>query len=544
MRSKNFLIIAVLLAFLASGVQLLALPKPKLAVIIVVDQMRADYLTRQQKLFTGGFRRLLDGGLQFTETYHDHAVTETGVGHATIATGSYPAHNGIIANEWWDRTALRWTYCVEDSNRGIAVRPGSPGRSPDLLRRPVFGDWLHQKSQNSLVYAITGKDRSSILMAGFSGQAAYWYYPNDGTIVTSTYYRATYPAWVDSFNNERPADDYFTGIWDRLLPREKYSGQDSVIAESDGKNTTFPHDFNPLPNESPNKYYDKLRYTPFADQLLLRFARDLVINEKLGADDDPDLLMIGCSAGDYIGHRYGPGSQEIQDHYLRLDGYLGTFFAFLDSTVGVDRYIVALTGDHGVAPLPEELKTKGLDAGRINGDTLAAAIKRLGSSLASELGCSTNVVVEAGDAVILDYTCAKSKGHDEAWLRQTMADKIKHLPFVVDAFTREELSSTEISSRPYIQFYRNNYYADRSPDIMIRFKEHWIISDVPYGTSHETPYDYDRHIPLIFYGNGIKPGIDTLRASTVDIAPTMSELIGIAFPATCDGKSLMSRLKR
>jgi len=543
MLRKNLILLTLRLALLPALTQIHANEKPKLAVVIVVDQMRSDYLTREQALLTGGFKRLLDKGFQFSETYHEHAVTETGVGHATIATGCYPSHNGIVGNEWWDGTKSRWVYCVEDSGKGITERPGAAGRSPVNLRRPVFGDWLRQSSQQSKVFAVTGKDRSSILMAGFGG-VAYWYYPNDGTFVTSTYYRTTYPAWVDSFNNRRPVEDYSMDVWNRLLPRGNYVGPDSVAAEFDGKRTAFPHTFSVSPQNELKKYYGELRYTPFFDQLILQFAHDLVINEQLGADSVVDLLMIGCSAGDYIGHRYGPSSHEIQDHYLRLDGYLGSFLAFLDSTVGVNQYVVALTGDHGVAPLPEELAEKGIVAGRINGDTLEAAIKSIGAAVSAEIKCSTNVVLAAGDGVILNYAGAKTTGHDEPWLRQTLAERVKRLSYVADAFTRDDLASDGDDARPFVNLYRNNYYPDRSPDIMLRYKEYWIISDEPQGTSHGTPYDYDRHVPLIFYGAGIKAGLDTQRAASVDVTPTLSELIGITPPADIDGKGLLIRLKR
>ena len=539
---RRYLIL--LIALLAPALtQLHASEKPKLAVVIVVDQMRSDYLTREQALSTGGFKRLLDNGFQFTETYHEHAVTETGVGHATIATGCFPSHHGIVGNEWWDGSKSRWVYCVEDSAKSITERPDTAGRSPSSLRRPVFGDWLRKSSPQSKVFAVTGKDRSAILMAGLGGQA-YWYYPGDGTFVTSTYYEETYPAWVDSFNTKLPATDYADSIWNRLLPRDKYIGPDSVTAEYDGKSTAFPHNFAADSDYVPREYYEEFRYTPFFDQLILRFARDLVINEQLGADSVADLLMIGCSAGDYIGHRYGPSSHEIQDHYLRLDGYLRSFFAFLDSTVGVNQYVVALTGDHGVAPLPEELREKGVDAGRINSDMLAAAIGRIGAAVAAEIKCSTNVVLGAGRDVNLNYAEAKATGHDEPWLRRTMSEKIKRLSFVADAFTRDDLTSGGDDARPFINLYRNNYYADRSPDIMLRFKEYWIISDEPHGASHGTPYSYDRHVPLIFYGAGIKVGLDTLKAASVDVTPTLSELLGTAPPANIDGRSLLNRLKR
>ena len=483
-----------------------AAAKPKLAVVIVVDQMRPDYLTKMQSLYTGGFRRLLDSGFQFTETYHEHAVTETGVGHATIATGCYPANHGIVGNEWWDQAKRRWVYCVEDSGVSVSGYPGSPGRSPNSLQRQVLGDWLRQQSPNSKVFSVTGKDRSAILLGGLRANGVYWYNNTDGKMVTSIYYTPVYPGWVDSFNMSRPADDYFSGIWDRLLPRDKYSGADSVAAEYDGKHTSFPHDFAPAPDQEAAKYYGELAYTPFADQLLLRFARELIISEQLGSDSAADLLMLSCSAGDYIGHRYGPSSNEIQDYYLRLDGYLNSFLAFLDSTVGAGEYVVALTGDHGVLPLPEELKKRGIDAGRINSDTLENSIKRIGAAISEQIKCSTNVVLSVGEGVILSYAESKAKYYDEAGLRLAVARRIMQLPFVADAFTREELATNDAYSRPYFNLYRNNYNPDRSPDIMLRFKEYWIILDEPHGTTHGTPYSYDTHVPLIFLGAGVRSG--------------------------------------
>lgn len=540
--SRKILILLIALLALALT-QIYASEKPKLAVVIVVDQMRSDYLAREQGLLTGGFKRLLDNGFQFTEAYHEHAVTETAVGHATIATGCYPSHHGIVGNEWWDEAKSRWVYCVEDSGKGIIGRPSTTGRSPNNLRGSVLGDWLRQSSPHSKVFAVTGKDRSSILMAGFGGQA-YWYFPYDGRFVTSTYYRDAFPAWVDSFNVRRPAADYADSVWEHLLPLDKYTGRDSVTAEYDGIKAAFPHRFAHSPNDEQQKYCDEFRYTPFFDQLILGFARDLVINEQLGADSVVDLLMIGCSAGDYVGHRYGPFSHEIQDQYFRLDGYLDSFFAFLDSSVGINQYVVALTGDHGVVPLPEELKVEGIDAGRINSDSLEAAIKRTGAAVAAGINCSTNAVLAVGDGVILNYTDAKATGHDEPWLRKSVNEKIKRLSCVADAFTRDDLASGGDNARPYINLYRNNYLPDRSPDIMLRYKEYWIISDEPYGTSHGTPYAYDRHVPLIFFGAGVSAGRDTLKAASVDIAPTLSELFGIIPPTIIDGRSLLNRLKR
>ncbi len=517
--------------------------KPKLVVVIVVDQMRLEYLSPSNDFSSAGFNRLLRDGFQFTETFHEHAVTETGVGHATISTGCYPSHHGIIANDWWDRAKSRWLYCAEDSGVNVAGHPELPGRSPSNLMKQTLGDWIRSASPQSKVFTVAGKDRAAILMAGLRANGAYWYNRGDGRFVTSIYYTPIYPAWVDTFNNGRPADDYFVGIWDRLLPRNKYAGPDTVAAEYDSIHSAFPHDFSPAPNQAPSVYYGELLYTPFVDQLTLRFARDLTVNESLGVDTIPDLLMVSCSAGDYIGHRYGPSSHEIQDQYFRLDSYLNSFFAFLDSTVGANNYVLALTSDHGVLPLPEELRQRNVDAGRINSDTLAADIMRVGAAIARELQFKNNVVLEASDAVILNHSEADTKGLGGAWLRKTVAANIKRIPYIVDVFTDEELSAGELGGRSYFSLYHNNYNPDRSPDIMLRFKEFWIISDEPHCTTHGTPYSYDRHVPLIFYGAGIQKGSSGDQCATVDIAPTLSDMIGITPPANIDGQSLLPKLR-
>lgn len=516
--------------------------RPKLAVVVVVDQMRSDYLTRFAGVFSGGFKRLLDQGLVFTNANHDHATTETAVGHAVISTGCYPSHNGIVGNEWWDRAAKRWHYCVEDSASGIIGRPESAGRSPVSLQRPTLGDWQKHSSPASKVFAVATKDRAAILMGGHGPNGVFWYDNSDGHFVSSLYYSPVCPAWVDSFNNAQPVDIFDSaGVWSKSMPEEAYflAREDAFPAEYDGIHTTFPHPLTPPAGTAKAKLFDELRYTPFMDELTLRFARGIVANEKLGTDNEVDLLWISCSAGDYVGHRYGPLSQEALDYYHRLDGYLGGFFSFLDSTVGVNQYVVALTGDHGVLPLPEELQRRGIPAGRIHSDTLAAAIKRVGTKVAADLGVKTNVVASGDWGIFLNYDEAEINGVEKARLRSIVAEQVRHLVFVADVYTAEELESGKDSARAYLEQYQKSYYQGRSPDLMLRFREFWIISNEPHGTTHGTCYSYDTHVPMIFWGASVRAGRMDQKVAPVDLSPTLGTLLGISPPEDVDGKSLV-----
>lgn len=549
MRSRRLTFLTLLLIWLLLGSTRISgaeqsatnLHRPRLAVVIVIDQMRYDYLTRFAGVFSGGFKRLLDQGMVFTNAQHDHALTETGVGHATISTGCYPSHHGIVSNQWWDRATRKSYYCVEDSAAGILDQPDSDGRSPARLLRPGLTDWLKRASPQSKVFSVAMKDRSAILMGAVGPNAAYWYSTKSGRFVTSIRYIPVYPQWADLFNNAQQIDKHYAdGIWSKSQPEETYflAREDSFPAEYDGIHVTFPHNFAPSIGEPHTKLYEEFCYTPFIDQLTLAFARNLASSERLGVDSIPDLLWISCSAADYVGHRYGPLSQEELDYYLRVDGYLDKFFTFLDSTVGTNQYAVALTSDHGVLPMPEELQRRGIPAGRINSDTLTAAIEGVGAAVASELGLKGNVIANCDEGIFLNYTEAEAKDISKSQLRDIVADKVRHLSSIADVYTADELEASGGNPRPYLDQYRKNYNPDRSPDLMLRYREFWIISNAPHGTSHGTCYSYDTHVPLIFWGAGIMAGRQGQKVATVDIAPTMAELLGVTPPTNIDGRSL------
>jgi len=510
-----------------------------------VDQMRPDYLSRFDHLYTGGFRRLLDSGFVFPNGFHNHALTETAAGHAAISTGCYPSRNGITGNSWYDRALHRSFYCVEDSTVHTTGKPSGAGRSPVTMKSMTLGDWVFREDHDSKTYSIALKDRAAVEMAGFRAKYAFWYDRHDGTFVTSLYYDAIYPDWLTRINENGPTQQYYSGVWDRLLPESDYkaSRADDFPYEADGKATTFPHSFLPGPKENKGKYYENILDTPFADRMVLQVAKSCVANENLGADDDVDLLWIGCSAADYVGHDYGPFSQEVEDYYLRLDGYLGDFFDFLDSLRGAGSYVVALTSDHGVLPIPEYLEQQGIASGRLDPDSVKSDIRRIGAQIEKEMNLTASPILAIDRGVILDDSVITASRADRRRVEINFAAELRKLPYIEDVYTPNDLTE-EGPVREYQQQYRNSYYPGRSADLMIRYKKYLLLSGWPTGTSHGSCYDYDTDVPLVFYGPGVRAGRSSQRVETVCVAPTVGELIGYPAHHEIDGKSLVPYLRK
>ncbi len=518
--------------------------QPKLVVVIVVDQMRADYLSRFDHLFTGGFRRLLDNGFLFTNAYHAHAYTETGAGHAALATGAYPNQNGVVSNGWFDKATKRNVYCVEDSLSAITGKPQKPGRSPAFLKMMTLGDWVRNESWDSKVVSLALKDRTAILMGGFRANLAAWYDWEDGTLVTSLFYTAVYPDWLREFNERRPTEEYFGGVWEKLLPDSAYADchRDDFPAEADGIKTAFPHNYLPAPDEDPAKYYDNLRSTPFGDHMVIEAAKECVVGEGLGADNDLDLLWIGCSAADYVGHSYGPFSHEVEDYYLRLDRYLGSLIDFLDSLRGSDSYLIALSSDHGVLPLPEHLAEQGIDTRRMSIDSAWEEVEQAGVRVGERMGLGESPILKVNRGVYLNDPVIRNARADWRRVEIEVANELRLLPFIEDVFTSHDLLDP-VPLRPYQQLYRNSYYPGRSPDIMFRLKENWLLTNWKFGTSHGECYRYDTDVPMLFYGAGVPHGRSNARVETVSFAPTVGELIGYPPQSDINGRSLVPYLR-
>lgn len=528
---------------------------PRMGVVIVVDQMRADYVTRFAPFFTGGLKRILTEGAVFDSASHEHANTETAVGHATLSTGCFPMHHGIVGNEFYDRAHDTIVYAVEDTMTRVIrttsaalKHDDSLGSSAQYLMRPGIGNWFKSSGRGRL-FSVALKDRSAILMAGQTTSdskkpdGVYWWDRKTGDFVTSTAYAQALPDWINRFNSGQLRDSWRNATWDRFLDSADHKfydliGADNVAEENDGIHTTFPHAFL---TERPNrKYFDALYPTPFADQLLIRFVRELIANEKVGQVEGQDLLIFSCSAADAVGHAYGPNSHEIFDYYLRLDKYLDTLLQTLDSAVGRDNYIVALSADHGCAEL-----AVGERRLAFKDYTLAVEQAVKVAALNSLLDFRSGSLVEflGSDLIIRRKRLATIDADSVATFAGSLTRELMGLRYVSVACTDTMIADSTGGAAEVIRLLRNNAYVDRLPDITVVLKEEAYLSSAT-GTGHGSPYWYDRHVPLVFWGQGIKPQHWSGRVRTVDMAPTIAELLGISPSDSIDGRSLVNMIRR
>ena len=509
--------------------------RPKLVVVIVVDQLRADYLERFRGRHEGGLRWLLDNGAYFQEAAYRHAATVTATGHATVSTGRHPSSHGIVGNSWResDRGPV---YCVRD-DRYVAVGGPGEGASPLALRTETLGDRLKKASAGSKVYAFSTKDRSAVLLAGLKADGAFWFEPDCGCLITSSYYGARLPDWLAEFNSGPPAAAYAGETWSKLLDDdalyERMARADRFPTESDGADTVFPH---ALPSV---EFEGALAATPFSDRITLDAATAALRSGELGSDDDPDLLALGLSATDSIGHRYGPFSQEAMDNHLRLDRALGEFIQTVEATVGLENTVFALTADHGAVPLVEHLVAQGVAAERFDSEAFWAraelAIEECGAGPASETVAQSN-----GRQLYWNETALRERGIDRDTAGTCVADWLRGQDAVDTVMTAEQLASggtTGIAS-----LFENGYYEGRSPHVVLHLREYVHVGG-PRGTGHGTAHEYDRDVPVLLAGAGIRPGTYPEPAGPEDIAPTLGVILGLEQPIEPDTRILREALQ-
>ena len=524
--------------------------RPRLVVVLVVDQMRRDYLDRFAHLFTDGLARLRAEGAVFAAATIAHAVTMTSPGHATLVTGAHPRGHGVIQNEWIDRASGAAVYAASDPAATIVGPPGADtsrleGRSATAMLRPAIGDWLKAQVPGSRVHALAFKDRASVLMGGARPDSARWYEPTIGGYVGSGRHEAALPGWVAELDASAGEGQ----PWERALPASWYAfaGPDAVASEGDGAATTFPHRLDggaPAGSaEARAAYRRRLGQSPRGDALTLGLAERMIAAEELGQDDAPDLLLLSLSGADLVGHAFGPESHEVVDYYVRLDRSLGDLLRGLDAALP-GAYALVLSSDHGVASLPEVAAARGEDAGRVLAADFEAAIAGALAPVAGALGLEGPLgFVAENEGLWLDLTRLPATIDPQA-VRAAAAAALRGLPFVADAFTYEELAGeTGGGWRPYLDRYRLGFVAGRSPDVQLLARPGWLVNTRPRGTSHGTPYAYDSDVPIIFFGAGIRAGWRFEPARTVDVAPTIAGLLGIDPPAEVDGRSLAALLR-
>ncbi len=528
-------------------------PAPRLAVAISVDQLRYDYLIRFRPHFgRGGFERLLSGGTNFENCTYRYAATKTAVGHATMLTGCNPEVHGIVGNDWVDRETLLNTVAVEDVDAplvGLAPTtmrlPGGTldpraGRSPRRLLAPTVGDQLKQThGAAAKVFGISNKDRSAILMAGARADGAYW--DESGRFVTSTYYRTALPEWVEAFNALRLVESRFGDTWDRLLDPALYDdvqGPDDVAGEftGDGLGRVFPRRIDGGLSRPGPAFYAAFDSTPFASEFLAGFAREIIIQEKLGADEVPDLLCLSFSQVDATGHNYGPDSHEIMDTLVRLDRVLAGLLSFLDERVGPGRYVVVLTADHGVAPLPERA-TAG------PGDTpLRLSWRDLDARMSAALDNAFGPLPEGelwfardNQGYHFRTSALAARGLAVADVAPVLRDALRDDPVVEMAFTREDVLAAPRDGDSLPALVRRSHFDPRGQDVLYVSRPYHVEKSGT-GTNHGSPWMYDRHVPQIWYGAGVPRSWRTEDVGVEDIAPTLAALLGLPPPAKATGQ--------
>ena len=528
---------------------------PRLAVAISVDQLRYDYLPRFRAYFgPGGFERMLAGGLNFENCTYSYAATKTAVGHATMLTGCNPEAHGIIANEWLDHDTHRLAAAVEDHDAplvglapttmrlpGGALDPRS-GRSPQRLLAPTVGDQLRTTyGPAAKVFGVSNKDRSAILMAGHDAHGAYW--DENGRFVTSTYYRAELPGWVDAFNRRQRAESYFGATWQRRLAAEIYDtvqGPDDAPGEfsGDGLDRTFPHVIDGGQTRPAGSFYGAFDISPFASEVLAEFARELVIEEQLGTDDTPDLLCLSFSQIDSLGHNYGPDSHEIMDAIVRLDAILAGLLAFLDERIGKDNYVVVLTADHGVAPLPERTTEAGSGIStRVNGRELDGRMSAALDAVFGTLPEGERWFVRDNQGYRFRTTALAAKNADPARAAAALRDALRRDPIIETAFTREEVLAAPRDGTSLIALIRRSVFPAPAQDVFYVTRPDFVEKP-DFGTNHGSPWLYDRHVPQLWYGAGVRAGTRSEAVGMEDIAPTLAALLRIPPPAKATGRQL------
>jgi predicted AlkP superfamily pyrophosphatase or phosphodiesterase len=518
-----------------------SISRPKLVVGIVVDQMRWDYLYRYYDRYAanGGFKRMLGQGHSCENTFIPYAPTVTAPGHASIYTGSVPAIHGITGNYWWENDKGYSVYCTEDPTvKNVGGGPEEESQSPRNMLATTIGDELRLATNfRGKVFGIALKDRGGILPAGHSANAAYWYDSKSGNFISSTYYMQDLPAWVKEFNGKKLVDSYYNQGWNTLYPINTYaqSSGDEKKYESKGIGTGFPYDLKRFIGKS----YTAVLTTPHGNTLTAEFAKSILTNEQLGTDNETDLLAISFSSPDYIGHGYGPNSIEQEDDFLRLDKELGDLLDFFDSKVGKEQYVVFLSADHGVSQVPEYMSENKLPASKINPDALKT---ELNAKLAQQFGKQNLVLSSMNYQYSINLPAIDSANLDKEKVIDAIIKYVSWQPGIARVFSMEKIGEIPLNSK-LKEMFVNGYFPRRCGQVQVMMEPHWIESFSTTGTTHGAWNPYDSHIPLVWYGWGIKPGKTNRETYMTDIAATLAAMLHIQMPSGCVGKPIAEVMK-
>ncbi|MEH6549643.1 MAG: alkaline phosphatase family protein [Pseudomonadales bacterium] len=529
----------------------------KLVLQITVDGLRNDMLYRSQPHYRdGGFNYLLKTGAIYTNAHYLHANTETIVGHTSLATGATPAVHGMTGNVWFDRKSSELAYNIEDPDapllptrsverQGAQVDPAqkmarTQGRSPKAILVPTLGDSLSAfYDGNSKIFAVSGKDRSAVAMAGHTGKA-FWYSTNNGDFITSKYYYDNYPQWTSSWNERRKAETFAGKTWTLLDKPDSYQriGSDDRPYEADlkGYGRTFPHGFGTI--EHP-LFQTRLVVSPVGDQLTLDFSKVLIENENLGQDNVPDYLSISFSGVDAVNHFFGPNSLENEDVIRQLDVTLAELFAFIDKKVGLKNTLIVLSADHGMADMPEYMSDLGYKVGRLYSDDVVKIANKAGKDL---FGIEAITHFFFRPYLYLDDVKLAQNKLDKQVVEQAIAAVLTEHEGIALAVPESGLPALQAPA--IYQQIRNNYHPLRSGDIYIAQSPYWFMFERgPVVAMHGSPWRYDTHVPIIFAGEGIKNSTVSRLVHPIDVAPTLAALLKITPPSSSQGSVLTEVVK-
>ncbi|MEO5936368.1 MAG: alkaline phosphatase family protein [Terriglobales bacterium] len=504
--------------------------RPKLVIVIIVDQFRGDYLERYREQFgQGGFRMLLDRGANFTECYYDYANTKTAPGHATLFTGAYTSGHSIIGNDWYDPARKKSVSSVEDINfKLIGAKATESGASPRNLVASTVTDELKLATQGKArVFSVSFKDRSAIIPGGHSANGAYWIEKDSGLFITSEYYAKQMPAWAATFNQQKRNEKYWNLDWKDAkgaVMRNTAPGQKDI----DG---------------SPLGFYDIVGRTPYSNDYMLEFTRELIVNEKLGTGPATDFLVLSFSSYDILGHKVGPDSPELAAMTLALDKQLADFFGYVGRQFGLANVWIALSSDHGIAPLSETSVGLRIPSTRLDTAEFRA---QLNTALAAKLGQRQGGYLRSTywPIVTLNEEAFGNLKEDDA--EKLVGEAVMALhPEYAGYYTKSQLRVGEVRNDAWGRKFLNSYSPNGGWWVMLRpppFDKAYSNPKWKNDTDHTTPYSYDAHIPLLFYGFPFQPGTYRNKVEPIDMAVTLSSLLGINKPSHAVGRVLTEAL--
>jgi predicted AlkP superfamily pyrophosphatase or phosphodiesterase len=520
--------------------------QPKLVVGIVVDQMRFEYLYRfRSKFGEDGFKRIMGEGFTLQNGHYNYVPTYTGPGHASIYTGTTPAVHGIIGNDFYDKVERKMVNCVGDPRfKPVGVDEGNGDVSPARLITSTITDELKLATQKKAkVIGVSFKDRGAVLPAGHMGDGAFWF--ENGKFITSTYYMTKLPDWVEKFNGRNLPETYLTQTWNTLLPIEQYteSGPDESPYETKFKgkpNTSFPYDLKELRKANGDGV---IYYTPFGNDLLTELAKSALDGEGLGTHAVTDFLTISYSSTDALGHAMGPNAVEVEDMYIRLDRNMADLLKTLDKKVGKGQYTLFLSADHAVAEVPQYLRDNRIPAGYFNEANVKANLEAYLQKYYPGREVIENI---SNGQVFLNQSAfgadPRTAGVDMLIVTELISKYFMATEGVADVFSEHLIRQTPYNTTGVRGMVARGFHPKRSGDLAVVLEPGWFESSRIQGSTHGSPYTYDTHVPILFFGKGVRKGQTANYHTITDIAPTLSIILKIRFPNGATGQPVTEAL--